>query len=92
MMQNFDAGSVWKLLLSEDSLDSNVNLFMAVPTVYAKLIEYYRKNLDRQNLFLGKSKEAIRTICQEKIRVMVSGSAALPQVFQPNTALNIIQF
>lgn len=84
-MQSFDAEGVWKQLLlsSEDNKERNVNLFMAVPTVYAKLIEHYQQNLDPENLFLGKSKEAIRTICQEKIRLMVSGSAALPQVCQP---------
>ena len=59
-----------------------VNLFMAVPTIYAKLIEYFHKNVDvKTGTFLGKSLDEIRNICNKEIRLMVSGSAALPQVF-----------
>ncbi len=82
MLQNFDPEKIWNQLLSDETSESRVNVFMAVPTVYAKLIEYYHQNLDAQNLFLGKSKEAIRKTCEKNIRLMVSGSAALPQVFK----------
>ncbi len=54
---------------------------MAVPTIYAKLIEFFHKNVDEKaGTFLGKSFEEIRNICNLEIRLMVSGSAALPQV------------
>ena len=54
---------------------------MAVPTIYAKLIEYFAKNVDpKSQTFLGKSFDEIRQICAKEIRLMVSGSAALPQV------------
>jgi hypothetical protein len=54
---------------------------MAVPTIYAKLIEFYRKKSDPETgTFLGKSPEEIRQICTDQVRLMVSGSAALPQV------------
>jgi hypothetical protein len=54
---------------------------MAVPTIYAKLIEYFVKNADpKSQTFFGKSFDEIRNICRKEIRLMVSGSAALPQV------------
>ena len=41
----FNAEEVWKALLYEGPQDEDkLNLFMAVPTVYNKLIEYYDKN------------------------------------------------
>ena len=61
---------------------SRINVFMAVPTIYAKLIEFFDKNVDKttNGSFLGKSFDEIRQICNREIRLMVSGSAALPQV------------
>jgi hypothetical protein len=54
---------------------------MAVPTIYAKMIEYFVKNVDQKSkTFFGKSFDEIRNICRKEIRLMVSGSAALPQV------------
>ena len=52
---------------------------MAVPTIYAKLIEFFHKNVDKGTIF-NKSFDEIRQICNREIRLMVSGSAALPQV------------
>ena len=63
MLANFDAKTVWDQLLNED-----VNVFMAVPTVYAKLLEY----LNSQEIQGDVPKVLSR------IRLMVSGSAALP--------------
>jgi len=80
MMQYFNAEKVWREILCNDNPDSSVNLFMAVPTIYAKLIDYFKANLSENQEFLGNSTETIRTICKDKIRLMVSGSAALPQV------------
>jgi len=51
-------------------LEGNINVFMAVPTIYFKLIAY----LDEQQ---GSYKSNIKSAL-EKFRLMVSGSAALP--------------
>jgi hypothetical protein len=59
----------------------SANLFMAVPTIYAKLVNFFHKNVDSgKGTFSGKSFDEIRKICRREIRLMVSGSAALPQV------------
>nr|CAD7424206.1 unnamed protein product [Timema monikensis] len=57
MLPKFDAGQVWRHLL----INARVNIFMAVPTIYMKLIEEYENNLkDRE--------EEVRDICSNKIR------------------------
>ncbi|XP_006818754.2 malonate--CoA ligase ACSF3, mitochondrial-like [Saccoglossus kowalevskii] len=71
MLPRFDAQQVWEKLTSEQS--PVINLFMAVPTIYAKLIEYYNHNYKSPRV-----QEFIRSVCKENIRLMVSGSAALP--------------
>ena len=40
MMPEFNADLVWKLLASAEN---DVNVFMAVPTIYAKLVEGFRR-------------------------------------------------
>ncbi|NXU79936.1 ACSF3 synthetase, partial [Oreotrochilus melanogaster] len=62
---------VWKKLLSSQA--PRVSVFMAVPTIYAKLIEYYDKHFSQPQV-----QDFVRAFCQENIRLMVSGSAALP--------------
>jgi malonyl-CoA/methylmalonyl-CoA synthetase len=65
MLPRFDANVVW-----EHIAGGNVTLFMAVPTVYAKLIAAWdAASLERRT--------ALRQACV-KLRLMVSGSAALP--------------
>ena len=66
MLPHFDAKTVWQHLLNGD-----VNVFMAVPTVYAKLLEYLRSNPHLN--------DNVKDTLGDKIRLMVSGSAALPQ-------------
>jgi malonyl-CoA/methylmalonyl-CoA synthetase len=61
----FDAGQVLDLLS-----DGHINLFMAVPTVYYKLIAYCASLSDEKQ-------EQLRTTLSQ-FRLMVSGSAALP--------------
>ncbi|KAG8538074.1 hypothetical protein GDO81_023342, partial [Engystomops pustulosus] len=46
---------------------------MAVPTIYSKLIEYYDSHLAKTGV-----KDFIKAVCQQKFRLMVSGSSALP--------------
>lgn len=46
---------------------------MAVPTIYSKLMDYYDKHFTQPHV-----QDFVRAVCKEKIRLMVSGSAALP--------------
>ncbi|KAM5138077.1 malonate--CoA ligase ACSF3, mitochondrial isoform 1-T2 [Mantella aurantiaca] len=71
MLPEFCPQKVWEHFLSREV--SSINVFMAVPTIYSKLIEYYDCH------FTGpQDKGFVRAACQEKIRLMVSGSSALP--------------
>uniref|UniRef100_W5KU79 Acyl-CoA synthetase family member 3 n=1 Tax=Astyanax mexicanus TaxID=7994 RepID=W5KU79_ASTMX len=72
MLPDFDAKKVWERLLS--SKTPVVSVFMAVPTIYSKLIQHYE-----QHFTTPRVQDFIRAVCKEKIRLMVSGSAALPQ-------------
>lgn len=63
----FEAAEVWK----EFSNSKSLNLFMGVPTIYSKLIKYWKdlQEHDRKKL----------TETCKKFRLMVSGSMALPE-------------
>lgn len=62
---------LWKALASEPQPDLNkLSLFMAVPTVYAKMIEY------APQLSAEEREAGLRTL--KAMRLTVSGSAALP--------------
>ncbi|KAG9341374.1 hypothetical protein JZ751_019480 [Albula glossodonta] len=63
---------VWEHLLSSSA--PRVNLFMAVPTIYSKLIQYYEQHFTQLHV-----RDFVKAVCTERIRLMVSGSAALPQ-------------
>ncbi|XP_072278735.1 malonate--CoA ligase ACSF3, mitochondrial isoform X2 [Pyxicephalus adspersus] len=71
MLPEFCPQKVWEHFLSRDI--PSINVFMAVPTIYSKLIEYYDRHL-----YSPHNKDFVRAVCQEKIRLMVSGSSALP--------------
>lgn len=76
MMPKFDAGKCWEILLNrnETSVNSEVDVFMAVPTIYAKLIQKYN-----EPEFQAKyDPEDVKQTILEKIRLTVCGSAALP--------------
>lgn len=65
MLSKFEAESVWNRIS-----DGDLTLFMAVPTIYAKLIAAWENaSSDRQKI--------LSDGCA-KMRLMVSGSAALP--------------
>ncbi len=65
MLQKFDAAIVWNRIA-----DGDLTLFMAVPTIYAKLITAWQAmEADRQ--------QVLSAGCSH-LRLMVSGSAALP--------------
>lgn len=65
MLPQFDAKTVWSRFVHSD-----LTLFMAVPTIYIKLIAAWEKAPREEQQVLSKA-------CS-KMRLMVSGSAALP--------------
>nr|KAF6285152.1 acyl-CoA synthetase family member 3 [Myotis myotis] len=71
MLPEFSAQLVWEKFLSSET--PRINVFMAVPTIYTKLMDYYDKHFTQPHV-----QDFVRAVCEEKIRLMVSGSAALP--------------
>ncbi|XP_054856127.1 malonate--CoA ligase ACSF3, mitochondrial [Eublepharis macularius] len=71
MLPEFKAQTVWERFLG--SQVPRVNIFMAVPTIYAKLTEHYDKHFSQPHV-----QDFVRAVCRDNIRLMVSGSAALP--------------
>uniref|UniRef100_A0A7N6BS65 Acyl-CoA synthetase family member 3 n=1 Tax=Anabas testudineus TaxID=64144 RepID=A0A7N6BS65_ANATE len=71
MLPEFQPQKVWDMLLSSQA--PLVNVFMAVPTIYSKLIQYYDQHFTQPHV-----KDFVKAVCKERIRLMVSGSAALP--------------
>ncbi|KAA8595789.1 hypothetical protein FQN60_011080, partial [Etheostoma spectabile] len=71
MLPEFQPQKVWEMLLSAKA--PPVNVFMAVPTIYSKLIQYYDQHFTQPHV-----KDFVKAVCKERIRLMVSGSAALP--------------
>lgn len=64
-LQSFSAEDIFAIFL-----EGRLNVFMAVPTIYFKLIAYWET--------LPSDKQQILTNCMKKFRLMVCGSAALP--------------
>lgn len=71
MQPEFQPHKVWERLLSSE--DPRVNVFMAVPTIYSKLIQYHDQHFTQPRV-----RDFIKAVCKDRIRLMVSGSAALP--------------
>ncbi|MFI5111022.1 MAG: acyl-CoA synthetase, partial [Terriglobales bacterium] len=65
MLPRFDANAVW-----DGIAGGNVTLFMAVPTIYVKLIAAWDRASPQRRAWLSQA-------CA-RLRLMVSGSAALP--------------
>lgn len=65
MLPQFDAATVWDRFIHGD-----ITVFMAVPTVYIKLIEFWENAAEEE-------RRKMTQACA-KMRLMVSGSAALP--------------
>uniref|UniRef100_A0A8C7WCC3 Malonate--CoA ligase ACSF3, mitochondrial n=1 Tax=Oncorhynchus mykiss TaxID=8022 RepID=A0A8C7WCC3_ONCMY len=72
MLPTFQPQKVWEVLLSSKA--PMVNVFMAVPTIYSKLIQHYEQHFTQPRV-----QDFVRAACKERIRLMVSGSSALPQ-------------
>ena len=65
MLPKFETSSVWNQLLAVNLQNSErANVFMAVPTIYMKLIQEYDQLFSKQE----KMKEYIYTVCITKIR------------------------
>ena len=64
-LPKFDASEVWKKIKSGE-----LTLFMGVPTMYYQLVTYWESSLSEEQKLLSQS--------ASKLRLMVSGSAALP--------------
>ena len=64
-LPKFDAAMVWNLFQK-----GQINVFMAVPTIYYKLIDYWEK--------AEKTEQKAMSAALRPFRLMVSGSAALP--------------
>ncbi len=65
MLPRFDANVVWERIASGE-----LTLFMAVPTIYVKLIAAWEASSPQRRVALSQS--------AARLRLMVSGSAALP--------------
>ncbi|MCX7002548.1 MAG: acyl-CoA synthetase [bacterium] len=65
MLRGFDPAAVWNRIA-----DDQLTVFMAVPTIYTRLIAYWEAAPDEE-------KQQLSDGCR-RLRLMVSGSAALP--------------
>ncbi|KAJ8934124.1 hypothetical protein NQ314_013583 [Rhamnusium bicolor] len=76
MLKKFNANTVWSYLLGIGAKpdDRKITVYMAVPTIYSKLIEEYKRVFKDD----AKMVEYIRNTLKSKIRLMVSGSSPLP--------------
>ncbi|XP_031514484.1 malonate--CoA ligase ACSF3, mitochondrial [Papio anubis] len=61
MMPEFSAQQVWEKFLSSEM--PRINVFMAVPTIYTKLMEYYDRHFTQPH-----AQDFLRAVCEEKIR------------------------
>lgn len=76
MLPKFDSDNVWTYLLNINLPQKDrVTCYMGVPTSYHYLIQEYDKLFSKSSQMT----EYIKTHCQNKIRLMISGSAPLPQ-------------
>ncbi|KAJ8941724.1 hypothetical protein NQ318_023320 [Aromia moschata] len=76
MLKKFNANTTWSYLLGVGSKpeDRKISVYMAVPTIYSKLIEEYRRVFEND----PKMVEYIKNTLKNKVRLMVSGSSPLP--------------
>ena len=72
-MADFNAKEVWSMLTNplNVNLPRSINVFMGVPTMYAKLIENYEKRLNAGQ-GIKPAKDYIKSVCMSKIRLAVN--------------------
>lgn len=76
MLPQFDSSSVWTYLLNVNlPMRDRISVFMAVPTIYSLLIQEYDKIFSQNSQMT----EYIKSHCKNKLRLMISGSAPLPE-------------
>lgn len=76
MLPQFDSSNVWTYLLNVNMpMRDRISVFMAVPTIYSLLIQEYDKIFSQNSQMT----EYIKSHCKNKIRLMISGSAPLPE-------------
>lgn len=76
MLPKFEVSKVWNHLLAvKVGASRRVTVFTAVPTMYVKLIEEYEKSLAKSERIAN----YVKATCFQKIRLMMCGSAPLPQ-------------
>lgn len=69
MLPKFETTRVWSYLLAINMPASErVNVFMAVPTIYMKLVEEYDRIFTKN----ARIQEYIRTLCMHKIRLVAA--------------------
>jgi malonyl-CoA/methylmalonyl-CoA synthetase len=73
MLSKFDAETVWNRIC-----DGDLTLFMAVPTIYVKLIAAWEAASSDSPAKMLRDRQKRMTAGCAKMRLMVSGSAALP--------------
>ncbi|CAM5094042.1 unnamed protein product [Natator depressus] len=71
MLPEFSPQKVWEKFLNPRA--PRINVFMAVPTIYSRLMEHYEEHFSQPHV-----QDFVRAMCQDNFRLMVSGSAALP--------------
>lgn len=76
VMSKFNAELVWRQLLDQDPyhIESKLNVFIAVPTIYAQLVHTYATNEILRQQF---SPDRVQKILNSKMRIIASGSAPL---------------
>ncbi|CAO3680188.1 unnamed protein product [Umbelopsis vinacea] len=70
ILEKFDANAVWQRWIAGQQ-GQKITVFMAVPTIYSKLIKHYVSSL-------SEPEQAAATSSCAQFRLMVSGSASLP--------------
>lgn len=70
-MAKFDERLVWQRFVNTSLRP--VSVFMAVPTIWVKMINYFNKHFRSRPVEAKKAKDAA-----SKLRLAISGSAALP--------------
>ncbi|KAJ8925836.1 hypothetical protein NQ315_009688 [Exocentrus adspersus] len=76
MLKKFNANTVWSYLLGVSPVpdDRKITVYMAVPTIYSKLLDEYKKVFKDD----PKMVDYIKNTLKNKIRLMISGSSPLP--------------
>ena len=68
MLPTFSPAEVWSHLLALNApVEARVTLFMAVPTMYVKLLDEYHARLTKNS----RTKEYVRSVCTQNIRLVL---------------------